>query len=403
MKGRSVSTLVLLFWLGWAGTAIGATCPGTVVSLNLTSPSSSGTYSTPLHFQATASSSAGAAITGYAVYTNQWSDIPFAEGEPMYLSSIATLNAWVILPLTTTGGSLAQSVFVRAWDADGNCGDSSTLSITTSGAAIPTTFPSNDEAWDNRQDDQENSDQGNDPGWWSCGTTACAGGANAGTTTIAFGQTPERDSDGSIEFSLAGPKNSNGLFYYKVPPLGGQDTMQNFVWDFYFYLSADTSTDGQAIEFDLFQAKDGYKYMMGTQCNYHPSGGGAAIWNTWDQSYNSGAGRWVPAVPNTQTESDPAPTNAVPCSFSTGAWHHAQFYLQRTYPDSEYPQGRILYGTVAIDGAAKQWDISAPAYASSWGDVLGFQHQLDIDSVPTGDVTLQEWVDPENLTAWPQD
>jgi len=53
--------------------------------------------------------------------------------------------------------------------------------------------------------------------------------------------------------------------------------------------------------------------------------------------------------------------------------------------------------------AATQWDISAPAYASSWGDVLGFQHQLDIDGTPSGDVTLQEWVDPENLTAWPQD
>ncbi len=42
MKGRNVGTLVLLFCLSWVGTALGATCPGTVVSLNLTSPSSSG-------------------------------------------------------------------------------------------------------------------------------------------------------------------------------------------------------------------------------------------------------------------------------------------------------------------------------------------------------------------------
>jgi hypothetical protein len=143
--------------------------------------------------------------------------------------------------------------------------------------------------------------------------------------------------------------------------------------------------------------------MIGTQCNYHPPGGGPAIWNAWDQSYNSGHGQWVPAVRNTQTETNPSPANAIPCpEFSTGTWHHAQFFLQRTYPDTTYPQGRILYGTVSIDSQTTEWDISAPAVSSNWGDVLGFQHQLDIDNV-TGDVTLQEWADADNLTAWPQD
>lgn len=409
MKARSILALVFLFCLGWAGAALGATCPGSIVSVHLTAPSGSGTFSTPLRFQATASSSANVSITGYAVYTDAWSDIPFATGQPMYLNSKSTLDAWVILPLTSTGNALSQNVFVRAWDQQGNCGDSSTLAITASGAVIPGTFPAGAQPWNNTEDDQENSNQGNAAGWWPCGTAVgpppnCAGGTNpAQSVSIAFSQPPKRDMNGSIQFTMTGPDYSNALFYYKVPPLGGQDTLQNFVWDFYFYLSTNTSSDAQSLEFDLFQAKGGYKYMIGTQCNYHPPGGGPAIWNAWDQSYNSGRGQWVPAVRNTQTETNPSPTNAIPCpELSTGAWHHAQFFLQRTLPDTTYPQGRILYGTVSIDSRPTEWDISAPAVSSNWGDVLGFQHQLDIDNV-TGDVTLQEWADADNLTAWPQD
>jgi len=95
--------------------------------------------------------------------------------------------------------------------------------------------------------------------------------------------------------------------------------MRNFVWDFWFFLSTNTSSAAQAIEFDLFQANAGYKYMMGTQCDYHPSGVSHAIWEAWDQSYNAGHGRWIPAVPNTETETDPSPADAIPCSFSAGA------------------------------------------------------------------------------------
>jgi len=56
---------------------------------------------------------------------------------------------------------------------------------------------------------------------------------------------------------------------------------------------------------------------------------------------------------------------------------------------------------VKIDTTITQWDISAPAYSSSWGDVLGFNQQLDIFSGTS--TTLQEWSDRNDLTAWPQD
>ena len=383
--------------LGLTTAAFAATCPGNIVTVNLTSPSGSGTYSVPVHFDATASSSAGASITGYAVYTNQWSDIPFAEGEPVYLNGIATLNAWVVLPETVSGGALSQSVFVRAWDADGNCGDTATLAITASGADIPNSFPSGDQQWTNTENDEENSDSGNGAGWWDCGTTTCAGGTINGTASFAFGQSPELNSNPSIEFSLTGASGADALYWYKVPTIGQQDSMQNFVWDFYFYLAAnDTEANTEALEFDLFQAVDGYKYMIGTQCNYYPKGGGSPIWNTWDGT----SGNWVPAVRNTETDNNPTGT-AISCGpFSTGTWHHLQYYLQRTKADSTYPEGRILYGSVSVDGSPTVWNISAPAVSSNWGDVLGFQHQLDIHS---GTITLQEWADEDDLTAWPQD
>jgi hypothetical protein len=410
--------VLLLLCIGLATVAFAQTnqCPSSVVTVDVTSPSGSGTYSTPVHFEATASSSASnnPAITGYAVYTNQWSDIPFAEGQPMYLNGSATLNAWVILPLTSSGGSLSQDVYVRAWDGDGNCGDSATFDISTDGATIPSTsgFPSNYTPWTDTETDQRDSDSGSEAGWWDCGTTACAGGTYAATTSFAFGQTPEQDSGGSIAFTVANSSSgekagdsADGLFWYKVPPTGEQSSLQNFVWDFYFYLSSETATNASGIEFDVFSVINGYKYMIGTQCNYAPPGGGTPIWDAWDGT----AGTWVPAIPNTEAENDVngSSSSAVPCpnkaKFTTGAWHHAQYYLQITEPDTEYPQGRILYGAVSIDGTATQWNISAPAVSTTWPDILGFQHQLDILVPNSGTITLQEWVDPDNFYGWPQD
>lgn len=407
MKCRSICMLAVCLSLSCAAVPVfAASCPGTAVTVHLTSPSGPGTYKTPLRFTATASSTF--AITGYAVYTDSWANIPFATGQPMYLNAKSTLDAWVILPQNSSGGALSQNVFVRAWDAQGNCGDSATLAITASGSAIPTSFPAGYQQWLNRDDDSTENQFG--PGWWPCGTSAdpCAGGTNpADSVTIAFGQSPMKDSNGSALFTIVGPPSSNALFYYKVAPLGAQDSMQNFLWDFYFQLSGNTQADAQAIEFDVFQAvpftvggtQKEYWVMIGTQCNYGASGG--SVWDAWDQA----SGHWIPAIRNTRTDNNPTGTPISCPKFSTGVWHHLQFYVQRTYPDTTYPEGRILYGTVALDGAATQWDISAPIVLAPAGytDVLGFQHQLDINGSAPNPTTLQEWADIDNLTAWPQD
>ncbi len=112
------STVVLLC-LGLASVGAFADCHvGSDIVVSLASPSSSRTYATPLHFQASATSAH--TITGYVVYTNATGTYTNAYQN----NNRTTLNAWVILPLTSSGGARSQSVFVRAWNSAGYCGDS---------------------------------------------------------------------------------------------------------------------------------------------------------------------------------------------------------------------------------------------------------------------------------------
>ncbi len=91
---------VVLLCLGLLPVASFADChTGSDIVVNLTSPSGSGTYATPLHVQASATSSL--TITGYVVYTNATGSYANAYQN----NNRTTLNAWVILPLHVFGWS----------------------------------------------------------------------------------------------------------------------------------------------------------------------------------------------------------------------------------------------------------------------------------------------------------
>src|SRR5437870_463178 len=109
---------------------------GSDVAVQVSAPSGSGTFATPTRFTATATSSK--TITGYVVYTNASGNYVNA-----YQNGKSTLDAWVILPLTQTGGSQSQGAFVRAWNSSGYCGDSPTYTITASGTRVPTALGGN--------------------------------------------------------------------------------------------------------------------------------------------------------------------------------------------------------------------------------------------------------------------
>jgi hypothetical protein len=355
-----------------------ASCPGTAITVSVSSPSSSGTYSTPTRFTATASSSQGQ-ITGYAVYSD---NLVVYEND-----NTTTLDGWAILPLTSSGGSQSHDVFVRAWDSASNCNDSSHLTITSSGTQIPTALSGSTSF--NNVDDDQSGDGGVTAGWGDCGTRTCAGGQNDATVSFSFNQSPSRDS-GSIRLDTSGGPWADGLFFYNT---GAHNSMTNFVWDFYFQLSSSTTNDAAAIEFDLFQSINGTRWMFGTQCNY--STGNWQAWNDVSQ-------QWVDAIPNTATDGSPSGT-AISCSkFSTGTWHHAQFFFQRGHFGTSQmePNMRILYGNVTIDGVTTQWNITAPSKSTTWSDSMGIQQQLDINSASS--VTISEWADLDNIVAWPQ-
>ncbi len=377
MKCAWTNVLLLSLMLVASSQSFATDChTGSDVAIHLTTPSSGGSYATPARFTATATSSK--TITGYVVYTN-------ASGTYVnaYQNGKTTLDAWVILPLTSSGGLQSQSVFVRGWNSSGFCGDSSTLAITASGTHVPTALAGSN-AFNNADDDQ-GGDGGVTLGWGKCGDPACSGGVNTATATYAFGQLPEKDANGSILLNVAGSINANGLFWHKV---GAQNSYSNFVWDFWFQLSNSTSNEAQAIEFDMYQSIAGKKYMFGTQCNYS-----SGLWQGW----NDVTKIWVDARPNTATDGTPTGNTITCAKFSTGTWHHAQFFLERSYG------GRLQYGNVTIDGVTTQWNITAPASNTSWADVLGINHQLDTNAAFSGTATLQEWADEDNLIAWPQD
>lgn len=351
----------------WAG------CPGTEIAVSVSSPSSSGTFASPTRFTATATSTQGQ-ITGYAVYSD---DLVVYEND-----NTTTLDGWRILPLTNSGGAQTHDVFVRAWDSVGNCGDSSHLSITSSGTRIPTPLAGS-QTFDNVDDDQTG-DFGVTHGW---GYSLTEGGGNPpDSMSLNFGQSPTLDSDGSLLLSMTGGQFANALFFYDA---GAHNALSNFLWDFYFQLSNNTSTQAQAIEFDFWQVIAGQKYMFGTQCDYS-----RGVWQAWNETGT----QWVDAIPNTATDANPTGT-AISCSrFSPGTWHHAQYFVQRTFG------GRLLYGNVTIDGVTTQWNISAPsAPVTNWADSLGLQQQLDTNDQFSGTVTLREWTDKNKFVGWPQD
>ena len=377
MNWKAIRGAALLHLLSVAVCVLGAqafasgVCPGGPVTVTLYSPAS-GTHPTPVMVSATATSTGGA-ISGYVVYT----DVPTA-GTNAYQINATSLNAWVILPLLQNGGAQTQHVYVRAWDVNGNCNDTPTVTITASGTVVPT--PLGGYVVFDNADDDSGGDGGVTHGWGYCGD--CAGGNPSNRSPPAFNQSPNIDG-GSLLLSMTGGNNADALWWYKVGP---QNQYRNFLWDFWFRTGSNViPSKTQAVEFDLFQEISGLEYMFGSQCEFQQS-----VWQGWRQD----TGAWVNAIPNTATDANPTGT-AIPCTpFAPGVWHQAQYFVQRQF------NGRLLYGNVTIDGVTTQWNINAPNAAKAWADVLGVNHQLDVKYGYSGTTTLQEWVDLERLTVW---
>jgi hypothetical protein len=177
--------------------------------------------------------------------------------------------------------------------------------------------------------------------------------------------TPSMDGN-SVEFYKSGVW-ANALWYNQ---LGADNSVSNFLWDFYIYLDDASVSAAQALEFDAFQFVGGYNYMIGSECNY-----AAGVWDTWDEY----SGQWI--------------HSSVPCpKFTAGTWHHIQGYVQRVTNAQTYK-----YVTLVVDGNSYTLDITGNAKSLGWADNLGVQYQLDVNA---SGAAYHMWVDNSTLTVW---
>jgi hypothetical protein len=202
--------------------------------------------------------------------------------------------------------------------------------------------------------------------WGSCNSSDCSGGSGNGEFWMAVNQsTPSMDGS-SMQFHNSGVWG-DALWWNKFGP---QDNATNFLWDFYFRIEEGATNAAQALEFDSFQFRGGYNYMMGSQCNY-----ASGWWDLWD-----GANRkWVRS------------TVACP-KFSPGVWHHIQWYTQRVVGSPQY-----TFVTLVVDGVSYAINQTYSAKDVGWSKNVGVQYQLDVNS---SGAAYEMWVDQSKLTVW---
>lgn len=325
------------------------------ISVNVATPTPYATVAAPLRVRATATSSRP--ITGWHVYV---------DGRDAYSGPAAgTIDTSIA---TTTG---THQVVVRAWDSSGAYDSRAMQVIVSSSTGVKTgetpapatskglpTPPSTAKVFNNIEEMTS--------GWGTCNTPACAGGSGAGTYWQAFNQTSPSLDGRSMQLYQTGSW-SNALWYKK---LGKNNSVTNFLWDFWVQLDKASLTAAQTLEYDAFQFVGGYNYMIGTQCNY-----AARVWDTW----NEYTGKWLHTT--------------IPCQkFTPGTWHHIQWYMTTNHTNHTY-----TYKTLVVDGVVYNLNQTQPAKYLGWADNLGAQWQLDVNASGTG---YHEWVDKAKLTVW---
>ena len=319
---------------------------GSGVTVSVSSPSNGGQVGSPFNLVANASSQY--TITGWAAYL---------DGHQVY-SGGRTNN----INTQVSGGNGSHQLVVRAWNSNGSYGDvTENISISGGGGGgggngLPT--PPGDAIWFNNIQNRGN--------WQWCHDPGCAGGSGRGSYWMAQHQRSPSRSGSSAEFFNSGVW-ANALWWQKV---GANNSKRNFLWDFWIYLDGNSHNAAQALEFDAFQFVGGYNYMMGTQCNY-----AAGKWDTYDEA----AGHWV--------------HSSAPCPrFTTSAWHHIQWYMTTNPGNHSY-----TFHTLVVDGHSYTLNVTGHARNLHWGDNVGVQYQLDVNSSGTG---YHEWVDNVSLAIW---
>lgn len=216
----------------------------------------------------------------------------------------------------------------------------------------------------------------NSGGWNSC--SGCAGGDNRADDFWMNGDRDSPSLDGSSrEFFVGGPPWVAALFYKPLQEWTGQYSWAtHFLWDFWVYVDEDSMHNVWDLEFDLYQAVDGYEYMIGTHCVFGSTWDGRN-WEVYSQADHEWKG------------------TDIPCSrdlMPPGKWNHVQWLLRRVPDTTKY-----RFETLIVNGDV--YDVGIPQWAgrTDWQDTLGVQWQ--IDTGPNGG-GAHEWLDKATLTIW---
>ncbi len=313
----------------------------TSTGVTVSSPSNGASVGSPVHFVASAKSTAP--ITAMRIYS---------DGNSVYANNASSLDTYVNLPAGN------HYVVVQAWDSYGNVLKAPARTITvgsssTGGTTIPSTakvFSSIDQMG----------------GWQDC--TVCAGiGASGPVAKYSIAQgisNPSMDGS-SAQFWIGGTTPYANALWWKQ--LGANSSAHHFVYDLYFYLK--TPQYAQALEFDVNQSVGGKKYIFGTQCDIRNDG----QWEVWDGLAKAWRGTGVSCT--------------VPSAYT---WHHLVEEFVRD--DS----GNVTFVSITLDGN-KHYINRKYGSVSSGASEINVAFQMDGDYAQHDFMT---WLDKVKLSYW---
>jgi hypothetical protein len=168
-------------------------------------------------------------------------------------------------------------------------------------------------------------------------------------------------SGSAARFDVGGVAWGAALWWHE---LGGHDEAQNLRYDLDFYVQS--TSNAQALEFDVNQNVGGSRYIFGTECDFRGSG----TWRVW----NTPADSWV--------------STGVGCSApDTGTWHHLTWEFQRG-------GGQVHFIAVTLDGQRHGVGMAFDAIPQG-GSGLDVAFQADL-TASGSDVSV--WLDNVNLS-----
>jgi hypothetical protein len=200
-------------------------------------------------------------------------------------------------------------------------------------------------------------------GWQSC--DACAGPDGSGPTASysmwQYISSPSLDGQ-SAQFNLNPYVPYSQSLWWKQ--LGAQPAASHFVYDLNFYLN--DANAPQALEFDVNQSVNGYKYIFGTECDIKYT----HSWRVWD--YNQ---HWV--------------STGVACNVPTAyTWHHLTWEFERV-------NGQTHFVALTLDGVksyVNQYHTPQPI-----GSVQELNTAFQMDAYNSA---YSVWLDKVSLTYW---